>query len=206
MSFQKRWLVGILVLLPLLISSAGCSGENNEDNSEPTVNWVADGVISSGEYVSSKGFGPNYELYWRSDTQFVYFAIKAQTNGWVAVAFQPDISLKKLDADMVLGYVSNSQTTIYDLHATGIYGPHPQDTELGGTDNILEYAGSETGGFTIIEFKRALATGDMHDQNITSGTNDILWAYGTEDDVFTGHRAEEEGQPEGGAGYGKITI
>ena len=190
----------------LLYAGCGNDDSDNNGNNLPTGNWVADGIISSGEYADSRAFGNNYEIHWRSDAQFAYFAVKAFTDGWVAVSFQPDPSLKKLGADMVLGYVENGQTIIYDLHATGAYGPHPLDTDLGGTYDILEFAGNETGGYTTIEFKRALSTQDQYDQDITSGNNNILWAYGTEDSLFTGHRAEEAGQPEGESGYGKITV
>ncbi|MBU2607825.1 MAG: hypothetical protein KKF26_00745, partial [Chloroflexi bacterium] len=121
----------------------------------PKADWAADGVIRPNEYTGSNTYG-NYEVHWTSDDQFIYVGMKAKTSGFVAVAVQPGSKMK--DADMVFGFVKDGETTVYDLFSTGDFGPHPPDTQLGGTDDVLEFAGKEEGGFTTIEFKRALDT------------------------------------------------
>ncbi len=68
----------------------------------------------------------------------------------------------------------------------------PETLVLGGTDDILDYAGVQGANvevsededspvITTIEFKRKLNTGDQYDQIIYSGPNNIIWAYGRED-------------------------
>lgn len=137
----------------------------------------------------------DYEIHWRSDDQYVYMGIKAKTSGFVAMAVQPGSRMK--DADMVFGFVKNGETTVYDLFSTGDFGPHPPDTELGGTNDILEFAGSEQGGFTTIEFKRKLVTGDKYDNPLSKGANKIIWSYGSTDELNRKHTNR---------GYGEINL
>jgi len=121
--------------------------------------------------------------------------MKAKTGGYVSVAVQPGSRMK--DADMVLGFVKDGETTVYDLFSTGDFGPHPPDTNLGGTDDILEFAGKEEGGFTTIEFKRAMDTGDKYDKPLVRGANKIIWAYGSSDSLSGRHSNR---------GYGEFTL
>ena len=156
--------------------------------------WSADGVIGTGEYAGVKTFG-DYEIRWASDEEYVYIGMKAKTTGWVAVGIQPDSMMR--DADMVFGFVKDGKATVYDHFSTGAYGPHSSDTELGGKNDILEYAGAEDGGYTIIEFKRALSAGDKYDQPISKGANKIIWAYGSNDELKLKHITR---------GYGEIDL
>lgn len=160
----------------------------------PSGKWAADGVISAAEYTRSKTFG-DYELRWASDDKYIYIAMKAKTSGWVAVAVQPGSRMR--DADMVFGFVKDGKATVFDLFSTGDYGPHPLDTELGGTSDILEFGGKEEGGYTIIEFKRALDTGDRYDKPLAKGINKIIWAYGSDDSLTLKHMNR---------GYGEIEL
>lgn len=156
--------------------------------------WSADGVITVEEYLGEMQYG-DYEIHWVSDEQYVYIGISAKTTGWVAVGFQPGRRMK--DADMVFGFVKDGETTVYDLFSTGDFGPHPLDTELGGTDDILEFGGSEAEGFTTIEFKRALDTGDEYDNPLSQGINKIIWAYGSDDKLTLKHARR---------GYGELNL
>jgi PKD repeat protein len=159
-----------------------------------TVEWLPDGVIDAGEYTKTNAYG-DYEIYWRSDGEYIYIGMKAKTSGWVALGIQPGSRMK--DADMVFGFVKGGQATVYDLFSTGDFGPHPPDTELGGTADIAEYGGKEQDGYTIIEFKRDLNTGDDYDNPLSSGVNKIIWAYGASDDLTLQHSTR---------GYGEIDL
>jgi hypothetical protein len=157
-------------------------------SSEETIEeWVPDGVIDDGEYAASNSYD-NYTICWRADDQYIYIGITAETTGWVAMAVQPGSKMK--DADMVLGFVDGDETTVYDQYSTGTFGPHSSDAELGGTDDILDYGGSESGGLTTIEFKRALNTGDEYDLPFST-------AYGSSDNPESKHSAR---------GYGEINL
>ncbi len=111
------------------------------------------------------------------------------------MAIQP--GSRMLNADMVFGFVQDGEVTVYDLFSTGNTGPHPPDTELGGTDDILDFNGKEEDGYTTIEFKRALITGDEYDNELSQGANQILWSYGAADNFALRHINR---------GYGEINL
>jgi hypothetical protein len=162
--------------------------------SAPKSTWKADGVISVGEYEKTKNLG-GYEVSWSSDGQNVYLGIKAKTSGWVALGIQPGSKMN--NADIIIGYVKDGKTVVQDHFSTGDFGPHRADTELGGKDDILESAGKEADGYTTIEFKRALNTGDKYDQPLSKGVNEIIWSYGSDDQPTQKHVTR---------GYGEIDL
>lgn len=153
-----------------------------------------DGLITKDEYPNSKVYG-NYEIYWTADEQYIYLALKAKTIGFVALGLQPGRTMK--NADIIFGFIKDGKAEIYDMFSTGSYGPHPPDTQLGGTNDILEFAGTEENGYTILELKRALKTEDKYDLEIKKGINKIIWSYGNSDSVSIQHRTR---------GYGEIII
>jgi hypothetical protein len=121
--------------------------------------------------------------------------MKAKTSGWVAMALQPGSKMK--DADMVFAFVEDGKTVIFDLFNTGRFGPHPLDSELGGSEDIAEFGGREENGFTTIEFKRKLNTGDKYDHPFANGINKIIWAWDSNDTFSLKHSKR---------GYGEIDI
>jgi len=153
--------------------------------------WAADGVITPGEYRSNKSFG-DYELWWSGDDQFVYIGMKAKTSGWVAVGFDPESMMK--NADIVQGYVQDGKLSIADMYSSNQFGPHPPDTQQGGTDDILISGGKSVNGYTTVEFKRKLDTGDKYDKPLHSGTNKIIWAYGSDPQFTIKHTARGSGE------------
>jgi hypothetical protein len=168
--------------------------EEEQQAEEMSTAFSADGTISDGEYKYSTTF-EDFDISWSNDSEFVYIAMKAETEGYVSVAVQPGEKMN--EADIITGWVTDGQPGIVDMFSTGNFGPHPPDIELGGTDDIAEFGGKEDGGFTVIEFKRALNTTDEYDNELVKGTNQIIWAYATSDDPGAKHKFR---------GYGEITI
>ncbi|MHA2173963.1 MAG: DOMON domain-containing protein [Candidatus Hodarchaeales archaeon] len=142
-----------------------------------------DGVITDNEYSYSQILSEgDFILYWKAIGNEIYFAMEGGTTGWIALGINP--SFMMLGADMVFGWVlSNGSVEIVDAYATGPTGPHPADIDLGGSDDILDYNGSEVDQKTIIEFKRLLITPDTdYDNSIpVEGSVKFLWALGTSD-------------------------
>lgn len=158
------------------------------------VEWSADGVINEGEYLSEMTYD-GYELFWINDNEFAYIAIRVKTTGFVALGIQPGSRMK--DADMIYGFVEGGEVSVLDLFAVDNFGTHPPDTELGGTSDITSFGGQEADGYTVIEFKRALDTGDRYDNKLSTGKNKIIWSYGLTDEPTRKHVNR---------GYGEITI
>lgn len=175
---------------------ATVTGEEMLPDTTIAEEWSTNGIFGYREYfaemVAANG---NFELRWRADEKYIYIGIKAKTSGWVAVGFEPSSRMK--DADMVFAFVQDGKTIISDQFSTGSYGPHSPDTDLGGIDDILEFSGKEEGDYTLIEFKRALITGDKYDNELPKGAIEIIWAYGSTDDLTAKHIAR---------GYGEITL
>ncbi len=92
------------------------------------------------------------------------------------------------DADIIMGSVSGKNTTLLDEYCTGNYGPHLNDTDLGGTYDIQEYGGKEEGNYTTVEFKRKMNTGDKFDKAFSPGENiSIIWAMADSKDSDMKH-------------------
>lgn len=153
------------------------------------IDWVADGTITETETTKEYNHTRDLdqiELYWRNDDEHLFMALKGETTGWLAIGLEPTTQMR--DADMIFGWVEGGEANVQDLFSTGATGPHPPDTTLGGTDDIIEFAGTEINGVTIIEFKRKLNTGDQYDQALTQGqTISYIWATATIDNFDTQH-------------------
>lgn len=157
------------------------------------VKWVADGVISADEYQDTRAYG-DYSISWSNDDEYVYMGVNAKTAGWVAVGFGAEAFMK--NADIIMGFVKDGSLTIADTFSTGEFGPHPPDTQLGGTSDILASAGKTGGGYTVIEFKRKLDTGDKFDKPLVKGINKIIWAYSGEPVLTVKHSLRGAGEIE----------
>lgn len=152
--------------------------EGTEPISETTL-WEADGVIMENEYRNMKEFGNGrFIVYWSNDDEYIYMALKGQTSGWVSIGFEPTQAM--MDADMIFGWISGNTCNVLDIYSTGMFGPHPPDIDLGGTDDILEKGCGQENRFTIIEFKRKMDTGDVYDESFVRGqTVNIIWGLGS---------------------------
>jgi hypothetical protein len=160
--------------------------------------WKADGVIDEGEYSNQLSLAlGNLVVYWKNDQTYLYVALSAKTMSWVAIGFDPSIGMK--DADMIQGLVEEGKATVLDLHSTGVYGPHPEDEELGGTDDIVSSGGKEENGFTTIEFNRRLDTGDKYDKPLSKGEVSFIWSMSDADSTSVKHSSTTRG-------YGKLVI
>ena len=92
--------------------------------------------------------------------------------------------------------MTDGKLSIADMFSTGEFGPHPPDTQLSGTDDILASGGKVDNGYTTIEFKRKLNTGDKFDKPLIMGINKIIWAYSNEPVLTIKHSSRGSGEIE----------
>ena len=199
-------LVGVVFLSGCTNSSTGGYGETTQSPTQTTTTsappqpgeWKADGVIGENEYAHQLPLADGkLVVYWRNDDEYLYMALKGQTTGWVAIGFEPTSKMK--DADMVFGWVQEGNAVVIDAYSTGTYGPHPPDEKLGGSNDIIEYAGKEENGYTVIEFKRKLNTGDQYDKAFSPGQRiSFIFAMADADDFTTKHNIAR--------GYGELRL
>ena len=203
---------GLIVSLALLIGIvAGCGGAKQEPAktnppatpaqqvaSQPAKapalaakpgDWKPDGLIADNEYAKMQQFG-EFEVYSRIDGDKVRMALKAKTNGYVAIGFEP--AQRMQDADIILGFVKDGKATVADMFSTGPTGPHPPDEQQGGKNDVTVFGGSNKDGVTVIEFERKLDTGDAKDKVIKLGDNKIIWAI-SDEAAFSGKHAKRGG-------------
>jgi hypothetical protein len=195
----------IISVLALSLLMAGCiqtsPGNGPAHKVQATEAWKPDGTIGAAEYSNwdylSSVPGKNFTIYWRNDAQYLYMALRGQTDGWVAVGFEPSDWMR--DADMIVGYATSNNTTVEDQYCTGNYGPHFRDEDLGGTNDILEHGGKDESGFTVVEFKRKMNTTDKFDKAFVPGQNvSIIWAMADSKSLAVQHNIA--------AGKGVLTL
>ncbi len=163
----------------------GSYGESAPTRADPTI----DGVIGSSEYESSKNIDEGkFEIFWTTTGGDIFIGMRAEVEGYLSIGLDP-VDLMT-NADMIFGWVDGTGTPhIKDTFCTNDQGNHPEDTTFtGGTFDIDEYDGTESGGTTTIEFKRKMSTGDAYDKKFINGTSmKIIWATREDDDWTKEH-------------------
>jgi len=188
----------VALLLGLLLFSSGCIQPEKApvvEEKAATEGWKADGIVGDSEYSRSmllqgsarQGYsGGEMQISWKNDPEYLYLALNGSTDGWLAIGFEPQEWMK--NADIILASVQGGKATVLDEYCTGNYGPHIEDTLLGGTSDIVESGGSKGAGRTVIELKRKLDTGDEFDKAFSPGQAiSIIWALSQNQELSVKH-------------------
>jgi hypothetical protein len=188
----------VTLLLGLLLLSSGCIQPKEAPvvvEKAATGEWKADGIVGESEYSRSmllqaparQGYsGGDMEVSWKNDPEYLYLALNGSTDGWLSIGFDPLEWMK--NSDIILASMQGNTVTVLDEYCTGNYGPHIEDTLLGGTNDIVEFGGSKGAGYTVIELKRKLDTGDRFDKAFSPGqTISIIWALSENPDISLKH-------------------
>ena len=188
----------VTLIIGLLLFSSGCIQPKEAvvvAEKAATEEWKADGIVGSSEYSRSmvlhsparQGYsGGNMEISWKNDLQYLYLAMNASTDGWLAIGFEPLEWMK--NSDIIMASVQGNKAVARDEYCTGNYGPHIEDTMLGGTDDVKEFAGRKEAGRTVFELKRKLDTVDKFDKAFSPGQEiSIIWALSNNPDLDFKH-------------------
>lgn len=147
---------------------------------------VVDGRIGEKEYENHlKPDDMQMDVYWTIRDDRIYIGLRAPSQGWLAIAVNPEGPQMK-GGDIIIGYVKENQLFLQDSYAPEPTG-HQADKELGGRDDILEKAGAEDQASTVIEFARKLDTGDQFDKPIRQGELSLIQVAYTSEDDFTSY-------------------
>lgn len=168
---SRGWAVAVLALL--LATAVPTALAASDGGPLP----VVDGVIAPGEYEHNQSFqGDLFHLLWTIDNGTLHLAIEARTTGWIALGLEPTVLMK--DADMIIGWWNGTTDfQVVDAYSTGQTGPHPPDTEIGGSYDILTYLATQSDGWTMVELTRLVDTGDPLDRAIRAdGSMTVMWA------------------------------
>jgi len=136
-----------------------------------------DGIIRRGEYAYLyRDLQNDLDLYWRIDESqgLIYLGMTCTLRGRMAISFEPTGPRMK-GGDILVAYVKDGQVEAQDAYADQLTSQRA-DRDLGGTDDILEKAGSQDPQRTTIELVRKLDTKDGFDKPITRNTMRIQTA------------------------------
>jgi len=152
----------VAVVALLLVLAAGAVFAQG---GAPQATPIVDGLVTESEYAHMY-HDPVIKMMvrWQAVEDVMYIAMQAPATGWVGLDFMPMDGT--IHGDTVIGYVDDETQNVFlsDQVAPGdAHFPHFEDTQHGGETSFLEVAGSEVLGTTIIEFSRALMTGEPTD-------------------------------------------
>ncbi|MGM0366395.1 MAG: DOMON domain-containing protein [Actinomycetota bacterium] len=153
----------ILIPFVLAIVLAGCTGQEQQPASAAG-EIKTDGTIEENEYrytITDSTTG--LTLYWYNDSDNLYMGIETETEGWLSVGFDPEFAMK--GANIIFLAIEDGQAKARDDYGTANFA-HQPDTELGGTDDMIEYAASGTS----FEFAIPLDSGDEYDKKLEPGS------------------------------------
>ncbi|KAL9979555.1 hypothetical protein ACROYT_G017233 [Oculina patagonica] len=133
----------------------------------------------SSEYAHHAVLDPEekMKLFWTVDwdAETVSFAVVAETTGWVGFGFSTG-SGQMIGSDVVIGWVKDNKGYLKDRFADKKALPpidEQQDYELTGFQ--------ESGGKTVLKFKRKFDTCDPRDIKLEVGATKVVFAYHPED-------------------------
>jgi hypothetical protein len=145
-----------------------------------------DGQISEDEYAFHYyDVKIRMDLYWTIVGDTIYLGLKSPAHGWLAIGLAPT-GPQMLGADILIGYVEDGQVHVRDDYADTPTS-HTADTVLGGSNDILAAAGSESDQGTIIELERKLTTLDPYDRPIVPTDMPVELAYSNGKDFNSYH-------------------
>jgi hypothetical protein len=151
---------------------------------------MVDGVVTDMEYAHmyhDEMIG--MMLRWEAVGDVMYICMEAPATGWIGLNFMPMDGT--IHGDTVIGYVDadTQEAFLSDQVAPGdAHFPHFDDRQHGGKTSFLEVAGSEIEGRTVIEFSRALMTGEPTDAAFMDmGLMTMISFHPTADDYVSYH-------------------
>ncbi|UCF10559.1 MAG: hypothetical protein JSW65_02490 [Candidatus Bipolaricaulota bacterium] len=143
--------------------------------------FAVDGIVKPGEYSRSMTLA-RVEISWSNDAETLRMALDAPGEGYVTVGFDPVD--RKVGANYIIGYVKDGEAVVRD-HVGTRGNLHEWDVEVGGEDNLLDYAGTEVDGRTVLEFIIPLDSGDPKDRPLAPGATHVVQvAYQSRRDDF----------------------
>lgn len=139
-----------------------------------------DGVIATGEYRHTlTDSATGIELSWQNDSTYLYVGLTSPGTGWVAIGFDPEQQMK--GANIIIGAVKDGELLMQDH-----FGTAPTSHREDSSSEIVQVAGTESAGKTVIEFSISLQSDDPADMALQPGqTVSIILAYHTSSDSFT---------------------
>jgi len=144
-----------------------------------------DGLIGDAEYRNKLiDPGTGMSVFWQNDDELLYVGLIAPGTGWLSIGFEPENRMQ--GANILIASIADGELTIEDH-----YGNSPTSHRKDDVDDIIQAAGSEAAGESILEFVIPLDSGDLRDKALTAGSEVvIILAYHRSNDSLTSRHSE----------------
>jgi len=153
---------------------------HNTDFTDITWPPAIDGVIGDKEYhhtLSDSATG--ITVNWQNDASYLHVGLVSPGTGWVAIGFAPEQRMK--GANIIIGAVKDGELLMQDH-----FGTAPTSHREDSTSQIVQAAGTEADGKTVIEFVIPLQSNDPSDKPLQLGqTVSVILAYHASSDSFS---------------------
>lgn len=187
----KTWfMVFVSCILIMLIGISSSSAQESGPDAilaymDPADSQVTiDGTIETGEYpVEYNDFITGIRFYSEHDGTNMSIGMVASVEGWLGIGFGPQ-GFGMADANLIVGLVDDDgEAFTYD--GVGDGQEFVLDEDFDGVDDLIEFACTQQGGVTTVEFIYPLETNDTNDQNmVVDETFGFFIAYQSDSDDF----------------------
>ena len=167
-------------ILVLFLSLSSCTTEQEESASLQTGT-----AISGDQGYTYKIQVEKMAFNWAVKDNQLHVKLSAETEGWIGIGFNPTEQMR--DANFIIGFVQNGAVTVTDHH--GVENKvHKEDTDLGGSSNVIAESGTEGPSGTEVAFAVPLSSEDTLDKPIDPDKDiSVLLAYGRSDRLVQQH-------------------
>ena len=139
-----------------------------------------DGAIEPLEYASTmEDPETRMSVHWQHDGTILYVGLVAPGTGWLSIGFEPERMMQ--GANIIIAAIDGGELVIEDH-----YGNAPTSHRADDIDHVLQAAGREIDGRSVLEFAIPLDSGDDQDKPLAPGTEiTIILAYHLDNDRLT---------------------
>jgi hypothetical protein len=139
-----------------------------------------DGQIGALEYRNERvDAATGMTVYWQNDATTLYVGLVSPGTGWLSIGFGPERQMQ--GANILIAAIADGELTIKDQ-----YGNAPTSHRRDDVDHVIQAAGSEMEGRSVLEFAIPLASGDDQDKPLQPGTEvTIILSYHASNDNLT---------------------
>ena len=164
-----------------------CSGSSNTQCTSCQTNYLLENgrcVVTLeilGDLTSELTVTDKFSMHWKfNSNNTVTIALRWNTGGYFSIGFG-----KSMDGiDVISAEYLNSQISVYDRWSSSQSTPS-LDSDVGGKNDLtlLSFLNSDSQGYSVVKFIRALDTGDQHDYVIQQINVTFCYAFSNEKSI-----------------------
>ena len=166
--------------LPDVQGNASLTFTHNLDFTDIAWPPYPDGRIADLEYRNGMiDAETGMSVHWQNDRSVLYVGLVSPGTGWLSIGFGPERRMQ--GANIVIAAIDNGNLVIEDH-----YGNAPTSHRRDDVDHVIQAAGNEAEGRSILEFAIPLTSGDEQDVQLEPGSEVvIILAYHGSNDRLT---------------------